>query len=66
MIELKSLEVAGRLEPAKCCPDYDSECVSVADKCACFKGGEFMAKDGDIWRTDLAEGYCPFLIGMRS
>lgn len=69
MTELKTLNDLGSnagLEPAKRCPDYDGECVDVADKCACFKGVEFVAKDGIVWETDLSDGYCPFLIGMVS
>lgn len=65
-MEVKHCALRSEFETAKRCRDYDSECVDVEDKCACFRGGAFMAKDGSIFETDLADGYCPFLIGMRT
>lgn len=69
MTETKTLNDLGSnagLELAKRCPDYDGECIDVADKCACFRGGDFVAKAGTVYELDLADGYCPFLIGMVS
>lgn len=43
-------------EKGKKCTDFDNECDDVSDHFACWKG--------DIY-TGLADGYCPYVIGMK-
>ena len=52
--------------PASRCSDYDNECRHVSDHSICFCGGVQFAENGAIYETLMADGYCPFLIGMES
>ncbi len=52
--------------PASRCSDYDNECKDVTDHSVCFCGGVQFAKDGTMYETPMADGYCPFLLGMES
>ena len=52
--------------PALRCSDYDEECKDVIDHAACFCGGITFANDCTMYETPMADGYCPFLVGMES
>ena len=52
-----------QLIPAKRCPDFDEDCATVTDHAACHRGVCRKIK-GDIYHTDPADGYCPYLNGM--
>ena len=52
--------------PASRCSDYDNECKDVPDHTACFCGGVHFANNGTMFETPMADGYCPFLVGMQS
>ena len=53
---------------ARRCPDFDDECVDVEDHAACFAGGVKVVPVTDcvfeLTETDIADGYCPFTVGM--
>ena len=52
-----------QLLPATRCSDFDEDCATVSDHAACHRGVCKKIK-GDIYYTDPADGYCPYLNGM--
>ena len=50
---------------ARKCSDFDHDCYDIEDHSGCFLGGYSLAKNMIIYETAIADGFCPFLIGME-
>ena len=52
------------ITPAKRCPDFDNDCKDVPDHAECWRG--VTRQNGStIVFTSQAEGYCPYLMGIK-
>ncbi len=61
--EVSSNGCKQELAPSKRCSDFDCDCVDVANHLQCWIGLE-SERAGIVYFTGLADGYCPFVIGM--
>ena len=61
--EIRARKFKEQLVPAARCSDFDEDCATVTDHAACHRGVCRKIK-GDIYHTDPADGYCPYLNGM--
>ena len=52
------------LEPASRCPDFDGDCAGVVNHLQCWRGLK-SERAGVVYFTGPADGYCPFVIGMK-
>jgi hypothetical protein len=54
-----------RNSTARRCPDFEADCADVKNHAACFAGGEvFNPLTWEIFECDIADGYCPYTVGM--
>lgn len=61
--ECGALVRSAGMTPGKRCSDFDGDCAGVVDHLQCWKGLK-SERDGVVYFTGPADGYCPFVIGM--
>ena len=54
-----------KFERAKRCSGYDSECIDVFDHFKCWMG-EITVIEGSLIICEPADGYCPYVNGMKN
>ena len=63
-IDSAASALSAGLEPASRCPDFDGDCAGVVNHLQCWRGLK-SERAGVVYFTGPADGYCPFVIGMK-